>query len=331
METSSRWGRVRPVPPQRLLHCANESQPSAFHRFRDRMIRARMSLLLAGLLFLSSSPALAQDAETTPDPAAWKSDLVGKLAGSQAGFQNWAEGGVNTLAFSSGLDGRWERTKGGWGQRYDMRLAYGMIKQTDQEARKAEDIIRLQATYKHAGDGTLDQFSPTLAFLGRSQFAPGYNYDKNQFKVKRPLPQKVSDLLSPGVFTQAIGMTYQHNAHLSQRLGIGGKQTVVLIERLRELYNLHLDQTVRVEVGAEAYTDFEKEVFENVNVTSTLGLFAAFNKPESPDLMWETLVNMKVNSWLQVNLEWAVLRDDDVSKQFQFKEVFSVGVSYHFL
>ena len=275
--------------------------------------------------------SFAQDAEDEVDPEAWKKSLVTKLAGSQASFQNWAEGGINTLALSSGVDGRWEKSAGSWNRRYDMRLAYGLVKQDTLDFRKAEDIIRLNATFKHTEVGSLSALTPTLSLTARSQFAPGYNFDKNQFKVKRPLPQKVSDILSPGVFTQALGMTYQFRPYLSQRLGLGGKQTVVLIERLRELYNMEIDESVRVEFGLEAYTELEKELATNIHLKSTLGLFAAFNKPESPDLLWENVLNMKVNSWLQFNVEWVVLRDDDVSKKFQFKEVFTVGIVYHIL
>lgn len=290
-------------------------------------------LALALLVFLLARPTLAQEAPAppAPDPALWKSSLTAKLAGSQASFQNWAEGGVNTLAFSSGLDGKWERTKRGWNQVYESRFAFGLVKQDTLDFRKAEDIIRLTATYRYTGDGGLDKLSPTVALRARSQFAPGYNFEKNQFKKKRPLPQKVSDVLSPGVFTQALGMTYTYRPWLTQRVGLGGKQTVVLIERLRELYNMEIDETVRVEVGLEAYTDFDKELFTNVHLKSSLGLFAAFNKPEKPDLLWENSLAMKVNSWLQFNVDWAVMRDDDVSRRFQFKEVFSVGIVYHIL
>jgi hypothetical protein len=289
-----------------------------------------MVLLLAGWIVMPGV-SFAQDAEDEVDPEAWKKSLVTKLAGSQASFQNWAEGGINTLALSSGMDGRWEKSAGSWNRRYDMRLAYGLVKQDTLDFRKAEDIIRLNATFKHTEVGSLSALTPTLSFTARSQFSPGYNFDKNQFKVKRPLPQKVSDILSPGVFTQALGMTYQFRPYLSQRLGLGGKQTVVLIERLRELYNMEIDESVRVEFGLEAYTELEKELATNIHLKSTLGLFAAFNKPESPDLLWENVLNMKVNSWLQFNVEWVVLRDDDVSKKFQFKEVFTVGIVYHIL
>ncbi len=294
------------------------------------MKRRFLSFLIIAALFVPSA-TFAQDTSENVEASDWTSSLTGKLAGSQASFQNWAEGGVNTLAISSGMDGRWEKAKGPWSQRYDLRLAFGLVKQDTLDFRKADDAIRLSATFKHLGDGSLGNFSPTVAFNARSQFASGYNYEENQFAEARPLPQKVSDLMSPGVFTQAAGMTYRHNKFLSQRFGLGGKQTIVMIERLRELYNLEIDQTVRLEIGLEAFTEYEKEIATNVQWKSSLGLFAAFNQPESPDLLWENLVTMKVNSWLQFNVEWAVLRDDDVSKKFQFKEVFTVGVIYSFL
>lgn len=321
-----------PFSTFRVLLDSNKYQLRSSSSTRDilLMIRRFTGFLLIAALF-AAPDSVAQEASENIDPAGWTSSLTGKLAGSQASFQNWAEGGVNTLALSSGMDGRWEKADGSWNRRFDMRLAYGLVKQDTLDFRKAEDVIRLTATFKHLGDGSLGNFSPTVAMNARSQFAPGYNFDKNQFAEGRPLPQKVSDLMSPGVFTQALGMTYEHSDYLSQRLGLGGKQTVVLIERLRELYNLDVDQTVRVEVGLEAFTQYEKEVVTNVHVKSMLGLFAAFNRPESPDFLWESLVTMKVNSWLQFNVEWAVLRDDDVSNRFQFKEVFTVGVVYGFI
>src|SRR5690606_39770852 len=69
-----------------------------------------------------------------------------------------------------------------------------------------------------------------------------------------------------------IGLTYNPRAWFSQHLGVGSKQTVVARPFYRRLYNLRPDQPVRVEVGLESRTKFEKEVFENVVVKSSLGL-----------------------------------------------------------
>jgi len=299
------------------------------------MMRLRSTLILpliACLALSATTTVAAQDAEADEaDPSLWIPTVIGKLAGSQAGFQNWAEGGVNTLAFSVGLDGKAERTKSSWRQIHEGRLSFGLVKQDTLDFRKAEDLIRLSSTFTYTGSGFLDKLKPTVALLARTQFAPGFNFEKNPFKDGRTPPVKVSDFLSPGTFTQSLGMTYQPKPYLSQRFGLGGKQTVVLLEDLRTLYNVDVDKNVRLEMGMEAFTNFNKELVKNVVLKSTVGLFAAFNKPESPDLIWESQLNMKVNSWLNVNFDWAVLFDEDVSDRAQMKEVFSIGFSYIFI
>ena len=285
-----------------------------------------MVVLLTFGAFAESSSA--QDSLET---AHWTKDLVGKLAGSQAGFQNWAEGGINTLAFTIGLDGKAERQGGNWNQKHTVKLSFGLVRQDTLDFRKAEDLIRFSSTFSYSGSGVWDHFHPTIALLARTQFAPGYNFDKNPFGDGRTPPVQVSALLSPGTFTQSIGMSYQPKPWISQRLGIAAKETVVLDKEFRELYNLEANSTARFEAGLDAFTDFDKELFTNVVYKSTLGLFAAYNKPDKPDMIWENVINMKVNSWLHVNFEWVMLFDTDVSKSAQLKEIFSVGISYHFI
>ncbi|MDA1028160.1 MAG: DUF3078 domain-containing protein [Bacteroidetes bacterium] len=288
-----------------------------------------------GLVLLVAGSTLSQlsFAQTAPDSTKglWKSEVIGRLAGSQVGFQNWAEGGVNTLAFSVGIDGNTEVDRGGWQQKLDAKLRFGLVKQDTLQFRKAEDLIRLSATFNYNGAGFLDKLHPTAAIQARTQFASGFNFEKNPFGDGRRPPVKVSAFLAPATITQSVGMTYQARPWISQRFGIAGKETIVTIAELRPLYNVDPDKSVRYELGIEAFTDFNKELFKNVFIKSTLGLFAAFNTPESPDLIWENVVNMKVNSWLQVNFEWSVLYDKDVSDQAQLKEVLSVGLSYHIL
>lgn len=292
----------------------------------------RTVVLTLLLVSVSWSPVLAQD--TLPSDSsggAWTRSLLGKLNGSQAGFQNWAEGGVNTLALSSGLDGSVERIGGNWTNKSTLRLTFGIVKQDTLAFRKAEDLIRLNMSLNYAGNGTLLLFQPTVAVGARTQFAPGFNFEKNPFADGRTPPIKVSDFLSPGTFTQSLGFAYKPKPWFSQRLGVGAKQTVVMLESLRPLYSVKPSSSTRFEFGVEAFTDFDKEIFRNVHYKSTLGLFAAFNKPDLPDYLWENVVTMKVNAWLQVNFEWSMLFDEDVSSKLQVKEVFAVGIAYRFL
>ncbi|GMQ82096.1 MAG: DUF3078 domain-containing protein [Rhodothermia bacterium] len=289
----------------------------------------RAAVVWCGIVFMATT-VMAQDQVATDsvDAAAWKPSIIAKVSGSQVGFQNWAEGGVNTLGLNLGIDGKLERVSGSRSQTHELRLGYGIVKQDTLDTRKSEDIIRLAMTFEFIGSGFFGKLNPTFAILVRSQFNEGFNYRENPFGDGHTPPVKVSDLLSPGTFQQSIGLTYSPSDWFKQRLGIGAKETVVLIEELRPLYSVDPDKSARLELGLESFTEVDKEIFENVHYKSTLVLFAAFNKPEKPDFLWENLVAMKVNDWLSVNLEWVVQYDTDVSSKAQFKEVFSIGVSY---
>ncbi len=287
---------------------------------------------MLGVLVLAATARAQTPADTTQS---WQTRLVANLSATQAGFNNWQGGGVNSLALSTGLNGEAARTAGGWAQKYTLRMAIGVVKQDTLDFRKAEDVIRLASNLQYQGeDGFFSHFSPTLAMSIRTQFTEGFNFDKDpifekeQVGVPRTPPVKVSDFFSPAILQQSLGMTYNPNKWFTQRFGVAAKETVVLIERLRVLYGVDPADAVRFELGVEAVTDFDKEVFKNVRYTSTLGLFTSFNKPETPDLLWENLINMKVNSWLQVNFEFVALLDKDLSDRFQIKEVLSVGIAY---
>jgi hypothetical protein len=297
--------------------------------------RRRLFVRLAFCVVLVGYPdgLAAQDA-AAPDTAQarrWNIDLVSKLAASQSSFHNWTEGGTNTLALAGGLEGKAVKHFDSWEHRHEIRLALGLIKHDTLEIRKADDVIRLNSSLQYRGDDFFMTFNPTLAAAIQTQFIAGFNYKKDPFEEGRPPPIKISDFFAPAIFTQSAGLTYTPVAWFNQRLGIGGKQTVVAIERLRSLYNINSGKLVRFEMGIESRTEVDREIVENVRLRSRLGLFAAFNKSDLPDLIWENLVAMKVNAWLAVNFELTALYDSDLSRRIQMKEVLSLGFSFDIL
>ncbi len=87
-------------------------------------------------------------------------------------------------------------------------------------------------------------------------------------------------------------------------IGFGAKETIVGLEELRTLYGNDLDQTVRFEAGLSTKGTYDRDIFENVHLKSSLGIFAAFDQFGDPDVRWENLITMSVNSWLTVNFEF---------------------------
>jgi len=285
----------------------------------------RRVLLVALLTIGSVGSVRAQDGGDDQIPLNdWITDAIGKLSFTQSAYENWSEGGLNTLAFTAGIDAKARRRSETWEQVHELHLAYGLIRQDTLDFRKADDIIRLASQLQYEGNGFFNTFNPTLAAQMRTQFAPGYNYDEvpSGLSVSGSLPVKVSDFFS--------------RRSSSSRVGLGLKETVVLIERLRPVYygenSDELGDPLRFEVGLESHTEVDREVFENVRLKSALDLFYAYNQlEEPPDAFWTNIISLGVNEWLSVNFEGTFLYDQNIDDRPQLKEVLSIGISYTLL
>ena len=258
----------------------------------------------------------------------WATKVIARVLASQTGAQNWVEDGANTLNSTLQFDINAKRISSSWVQNHESRFAMGVVKQDTLDFRKASDEIRLKSSFRYKGGGFFENINPTIATDFSTQFAAGFNYKSNPFGDDREGPVKVSGFFAPATFTQSLGLTFTTKESFQHRVGFGAKQTIVSIERIRPLYNLEADQSTRFEMGFESRTQVNKEVFENVHVKSSLGLFAAFNKSDVPDMLWENQVNMKINKWLGVNMEFKALYDRDITRELQLRESFSLGVVY---
>ena len=276
------------------------------------------------LFLLFTSPVMAQDDAAPEDSTAWKTNVTAILAGSQASYDNWVEGGINSLAFTASINADANRTTENWITKHEGRFALGSLKQDDEDFRKADDLIQLSSTFQYKNDTNFAKWNPTASFTLRTQFADGFEYtDTTQTKV--------SAFFSPAILTQTLGFTYQPEEWFSWLIGVAAKETVVGIENLRPNFGNELDETVRLESGFDSTMKLDRTIFENVNLKSTLGIFGAFNNLGEPDVRWENLVTMTVNSWLTVNFEFVTFYDQDLSSDVQLKQVLSTGVSFTLL
>ena len=312
----------------------------------ERPVRRALPSFLLALLFLvllvagATAPAAAQsnDAEADTSRAdAWTIDAVTSLSASQAAYREWREGGVNSVTFVSSIDATAERRTDAWSQTHDLRLAFGLINQEEQELRKSDDLIRLASNFRYQGSGFFATFKPTVAANLRTQFATGFDYTDNPYTDLAPTnpraddeePVRTSSFFAPAFIQEAIGLTYEPRDWFSVRLGVASKQTVVIDPDTRVLYDVDRDRTARIEGGADLEVNVNREIATNVRYKSRLGAFYAVNAVEDPpDAIWENLITLKVNDWLSTNLEFVALFDQNVVDAIQLKEVLSVGVSF---
>lgn len=287
-------------------------------------------LLFLGFTLAIGSNVWAQDLDVdVPDDESWHTSLTGKLSGSQAAYRNWQEGGLSTVAVTSSLGGQAVRGSDHWIQTYELRLAFGLVQQDTLATRKSDDLIRLRTGLQYRGEGFLQTFRPTITAGLRTQFASGFNYDQDPFGEGRTPPVKTSEFFSPATITQSLGLTYEPAPWLETRLAIAGKETVVRAEELRVLYDVAPNRAVRAEGGVESEATIDREVFTNVRYQSRLNLFQSLTRQGEPlDVLWENVITMEVNSWLNVDLEYVMLYDANRTNAVQIKEVLSVGIAF---
>ncbi len=275
------------------------------------------SHLIIAFLFLLSPLVHAQTEDSlAADPAAWTKSLVGNVSVTQAAYDNWTAGGNNTVAFKTALDGKVEKTADKIRQTHTGQFAFGKSRIQDQGVRKIDDLLRyhLEIAYD-----VVSLFKPVITLDARTQIDKGYDYSTTPNTV-------IAQFLSPGYVVETIGVSYEPKPWAKFRLGAAAKQTIVEEESLRARYGLEEDASLNSEFGVALGALVEREVVKNVFLKSELDVFEAADNLSHPDVRLKNLVQMKVNQFLNVNLEVEFYYDNDASEDLQVRQTLGLGI-----
>ena len=281
-----------------------------------------MRITLLTLLFFSISVvSFAQDSTEVKQDTLWRPRGVVGINLSQVAFDNWSQGGQNSLSFTFfsllGLDyisDPWKWSNG-------LKFAYGRTKFGDAEYRTNDNEIFFESTLiYHAGWAV----SPYAGLTARTAVTKGFNYDS--------IPSfQIVDFMDPFYLTEALGFIYDQIPNFSTRLGIGMKQTFTKeftsysddIETLTEI------ETFKNETGIESVTEYKWEFMENMAYLTSLRLFGTFDDMSIWDVRWDNLIVAKVNDYISVSFNVLLIYDEDESIQRQLKEALQLGISYN--
>ncbi len=183
-------------------------------------------------------------------------------------------------------------------------------------------------------------------FNFKTQMTPGYKYPN--------ATDKISDLFAPAYIVGALGMDYMPGGYFSAFIApVTAKITFVTNETLSAACAFGVDPGKKSKSEFGGYlrviysrNDFENDILKNISFSTKLDLFSNYlDKPQNIDENWETLIVMKVNKLISVNLNTQLIYDDNVKISFdnngdgiidemgsrvQFKEIFGVGFSFKF-
>lgn len=303
-----------------------------------------MSAQDEGDLTTADRDKLAEAIEIEQD-SVW--DLGGTfgLNFNQSYFSNWAAGGQNSVSATAltSLFANYKSGRHSWKNTLD--LAYGLIAQGDRDPIKTDDRIDLTSKYGYKAANS--DWYYTGLFNFRTQFDEGFTIEDG-VEVGAP----ISDLFAPAFSILALGADYKPNDKFSAFLSpITAKATIVTIDELATNYGLDEGENLRLEVGAFVKLSYKEDIFENVNLDTRIDLFSNYAEDfQNVDVNWETLITMKVNSWLSATLTTQLIYDDNIvigaedpvlseggeiitpgvagGPRTQFREVFALGLSF---
>ncbi len=279
-------------------------------------------VLLFMVWFLGLNQVAAQDDAAKEPEYGWKNKAVGSLNLTQNSFDNWSQGGENSLAWQLNFNARFENNQEKYNWSNSLKLTYGMVKSGKEESKKSVDEIKLESVLNFNAGWFV---RPYGAVNAETQFSKGYDYGAEP-KVA------ISDFLDPGYFRESIGLEYTHQDNFKTRLGVSGKQTVT------RNFPFYSDdpatpevEKLRLEFGAESVTDVSQKLGENLLLVSKLELFSNLKSVQEIDVNWDTVLIAKVARYVEVNFNFKIFYDRDISVKRQLKQALSMGLTYSFL
>lgn len=317
-----------------------------------------MKLKLIGSIALLSiavnSYSQVTDAETvlkTPTKDSldgWKKGCIIGATLSQTSLTNWAAGGQSSYAINGVFSAfaNYKNGKTAWDNSLD--LGYGILNQEGVKyTKKTDDKIDILSKY---GREARKSFYYAVLLNFKTQMSTGYNYPTDSTRTK------ISNFFAPAYLVGALGIDYKPNAYLSVFAApITSKLTFVNDTALSNAgaFGVDIGEKVKSEFGGYlrmiySKNDFKSEFMKNVTFTTKLDLFSNYIKdPQNIVVNWETLVALKINKYINVNVNTQLIYDDKIKigkdsnnnkvieetekkPRVQFKELLGIGVSFKF-
>lgn len=325
-------------------------------------------LMIISSLFLYSQKDVGQEAAENivikTDSTTKKWDIGGNASVflSQVAFINWAAGGVSSISglLNANVFAKLHKKKHSW--ETDFTVEYGIMKNQGDPVLKNRDLWVLNSKYGYQVNKKGNIYIGSLLKF-ESQFMPGFNNIEDSTYT--------TNFLAPGKLILAVGINLKPKKYFSLFFSpAAGKFTFVLDNNVNPTtFGLDQNQRIRTEFGAYLKADFEKELFKNFIIKSTLTLFNNYldnstdtilknniqtikHNRANIDIDWLFGADLVFNEWLTVNISTQLIYDHDVKinltekdgktpilkangeqktgPRTQFTESFSIGLKYRF-
>jgi hypothetical protein len=263
----------------------------------------------------------------------WKTSTTVGINLNQAAFSNnWNNGGVNSLSLAGLINYKAEYVKENYSYTSEVILNYGKVRNKNQLEKKTVDRIFWD-------NKAAIQLSENWYFFGslnfESQFDNGYAYGPDSTgQEERTL---ISKFMSPGYLTESLGFEYRPSKFFSTRIGTGtARQTFVLDTTLYKTrpdgsnFGVPIGSTFNNELAFQVVSNFEKEIFENVNLKARYMVFVPYDRIAFTNHRLDVEVRAKVNRFMNVTVTGVGLYDRNTAPKIQGSQTLALGLMFVF-
>lgn len=305
--------------------------------------------LLFLALFITIPVFLFAQEKTAKDSIVngWKRAGNISLLFNQAAFNNeWTGGGTSNYAgnISLGYDLNYRHDKISW----DNRLLgnYGITKNRDDKySRKTNDRLELNSILGREIKDSQWYYSFFMNF--KTQFAPGYVFNKDLNPNDEGYRTETTHFLSPAYLQFGPGILWKKNDNLYVNISPAAARLIFVDKKFTradendpvdldrynasKYYGVDANKSMRFEFGASlsAYAKFE--VMPNITAENILNLYSDYlEDPQNVDLDYTFNLIMAVNKYISTNFTFQAIYEDNAVRGFQIREALGVGVTYAF-
>lgn len=305
-------------------------------------------ILLLALLFVAPLAMIAQE-ETPKDsiPNGWTRGGNISLLFNQAAFNHeWTGGGTSNYSgnLSLSYDFNYKKDKISW----DNRLIgeYGISKNKDDKySRKTNDRLELNSIL---GKQIKESNWYASLFLNfKTQFAPGYEFNKDLNPEDAGYRTETTHFLSPAYIQFGPGLLWKKSDNLYVNISPAAAKLILVdkdftavnesIPGTLDAYNenkyfgVDANESTRFEFGASLSGYAKINIMENITAENILNLYSNYlEDPQNVDVDYTFNLVMTVNKFITTNVTFQAIYDDNAVQGFQIREALGVGVTYGF-
>ncbi len=240
----------------------------------------------------------------------WVPTMVTALNLSQLAFNNWTQGGTNSMSWTvtgnMGYDYKGEQ----WRLVDHLKIAYGKTKLGSQSSITTDNEFFLENVLSYKSGWAVDPFFSNDVI---TTLTAGY---KDTLLI--------ANFFDPGYVTQSAGFSYDKFGAFTTRLGLAAQE--IFTDKHRQYTQ---DSTAfQLKTGLESVSNAKLQIADNMLLTTGLRLFTTFNHLDVWDVRWDNTVVAKINALVVVNFNFTLVYQKQQSLDTQMMEGLQIGVTY---